>query len=57
MAIRMAWLSLSTDKRAVTAMEYCLIAAMIALVIIGSVTTLGSNVTKPLATVSNTLSK
>ena len=35
------WLSLKTDKRAVTALEYGLIAALIAVVIIASVTALG----------------
>jgi len=36
------WLSLKTDKRAVTALEYGLIAALIAVVIIASVTALGT---------------
>ena len=37
------WLSLKVDRRAVTALEYGLIAALIAGVIITAVTTLGSN--------------
>ena len=36
-------LKLSKDSRAVTALEYGLIAALIAVVIIGAVSTLGSN--------------
>ncbi len=36
-------LKLKTDTRGVTAMEYGLIAALIAVVIIGAVTTLGTN--------------
>ncbi len=35
---------LNVDKRAVTAIEYALIAALIAVVIIGAVTALGSGV-------------
>ena len=34
---------LKTDRRAVTALEYGLIAALIAVVIIGAVTTIGTN--------------
>jgi len=37
-------LALKTDERAVTAIEYALIAALIAVVIIGAVTSLGSGV-------------
>lgn len=37
-------LSLGHDKRGVSAVEYALIAALIAAVIIGVVTTLGTNV-------------
>jgi pilus assembly protein Flp/PilA len=36
------WLALKTDRRAVTALEYGLIAALIAGVIITAVTTIGS---------------
>ena len=37
------WLALKTDRRAVTALEYGLIAAAVAVVIVGSVATLGQN--------------
>jgi len=37
------WLSLKADRRAVTALEYGLIAALIAGVIIAAVTTLGGD--------------
>lgn len=37
------WLELKTDRRAVTALEYGLIAAAVAVVIVGSVATLGQN--------------
>ena len=37
------WLELKTDRRAVTALEYGLIAAAVAVVIVGSVATLGKN--------------
>jgi len=43
-------LALKTDKRAVTAIEYALIAALIAVVIIAAVTSLGSGI-------SNTFNK
>jgi pilus assembly protein Flp/PilA len=36
---------LKFDKRAVTAIEYALIAALMAVVIIGAVTALGKNIT------------
>jgi len=45
----------NVDKRAVTAIEYALIAALIAVVIIGAVTTLGSNLSKTFGNVSNEL--
>lgn len=45
------WLALRLDKRGVTAMEYGLIAALIAVVIIGAVTTIGTN----LSTVFNAI--
>jgi pilus assembly protein Flp/PilA len=48
-------LSLKMDKRAVTAIEYALIAALIAVVIIGAVSTLGTNVSKTFATVGNAI--
>jgi pilus assembly protein Flp/PilA len=40
------WLALKTDRRAVTALEYGLIAALIAGVIITAVTTLGTNISQ-----------
>lgn len=39
-----AYWSLTQDRRAVTALEYALIAGLVAVVIVGAVTTLGSNV-------------
>ena len=46
---------LKFDKRAVTAIEYALIAALIAVVIIGAVTTLGGNVSNTFSKVANSL--
>jgi pilus assembly protein Flp/PilA len=43
---------LKVDRRAVTAIEYALIAALIAVVIIGAVTTLGKNVSTTFGTVA-----
>jgi pilus assembly protein Flp/PilA len=43
------------DKRAVTAIEYALIAALIAVVIIGAVTAIGSRASTTFATVANEL--
>ena len=37
------WIELKTDKRAVTALEYALIAAVVAAVMVGGATTLGTN--------------
>jgi pilus assembly protein Flp/PilA len=48
--IVMTWLALTRHRRAVTAMEYALIAAMVALGIIGAVTSMGT-------TLSTTFSK
>lgn len=47
--------ALNVDKRAVTAIEYALIAALIAVVIIGAVSTLGKNVSNTFNTVSSEL--
>ncbi len=47
--------ALKLDKRAVTAIEYALIAALIAVVIIGAVTTLGKNVGNTFNTVASEL--
>ena len=43
------------DHRAVTAIEYALIAALIAVVIVGAVTTLGSQVSSTFNNVSSEL--
>jgi pilus assembly protein Flp/PilA len=43
------------DERGVTALEYALIAALIAVVIIGAVSVLGSSVSKVFSTVANTI--
>lgn len=40
----MTYLSLKTDRRAVTALEYALIAGLVAVVIVTAVTTLGTNI-------------
>ena len=49
------WLELKVDRRAVTALEYGLIAALIAVVIIGAVTTLGKNLSTTFTTVSTAI--
>ena len=49
------WLELKTDKRAVTALEYALIAALIAGVIVTAVTTLGTTVSGKFASVASSL--
>ena len=46
---------LKIDKRAVTAIEYALIAALIAVVIIAAVTTLGSKISNTFNAVSSEL--
>jgi pilus assembly protein Flp/PilA len=43
------------EKRGVTALEYALIAALVAVVIIGGVSLLGTNVSKVFSTVANTI--
>lgn len=48
-----AWLELKTDKRAVTALEYGLIAALIAAVIVTAVTTLGTRLNTTFTNVGN----
>ena len=50
-----AWLELKVDRRAVTALEYGLIAALIAVVIIGGVTTVGTKISADLVKVGNAL--
>ncbi len=46
------WLALKTDARAVTALEYGMIAALIAAVIIGTVATLGTQLETAFTNVS-----
>ncbi len=47
------WLSLRTDRKGVTALEYGLIAALIAVVIITAVTTVGTNLTATFNTIAS----
>ena len=49
------WLALKTDRRAVTALEYGLIAALIAVAISGVVTTLGTKLAGVFTTISGSL--
>ena len=49
------WLTLRFDQRGVTAMEYGLIAALVAVVIITTVTTLGTNLQAIFASISTAL--
>ena len=49
------WLELKTDRRAVTALEYGLIAALIAGVIVTAVTGLGTKLITTFQTVTNAL--
>ncbi len=51
----MTWLALKTDRRAVTALEYGMIAALIAAVIVGTVATLGGQLETAFTTVSTAL--
>ncbi len=50
-----AWIQLKTDRRAVTALEYGLIAALIAGVIVTAVVTLGTTLTTTFTTLSGIL--
>jgi pilus assembly protein Flp/PilA len=45
----------SSDKKGVTALEYALIAALIAVVIIGAVSLLGIDISSVFSTVANTI--
>jgi pilus assembly protein Flp/PilA len=54
-AIALKLNELKVDKRAVTAIEYALIAALIAVVIIGAVSTLGKNISSTFNTVASEL--
>ena len=51
-AYLMTWLQLGTDRRAVTALEYGLIAALIAGVIVVAVTSVGTHVTTTFSTLA-----
>ena len=44
LAIKQLWISITKDQRAVTAVEYAMIAALIAAVCVTAVTTLGTNI-------------
>jgi pilus assembly protein Flp/PilA len=46
---------LKTDRKGVTALEYGLLAALIAVVIIAAVTTLGKNLSSIFSTIANTI--
>jgi pilus assembly protein Flp/PilA len=50
-----AWLELKVDRRAVTALEYGMIAALIAVVIVGTVSTLGGKLNAAFNSVSTAL--
>ena len=49
------WLELKTDKRAVTALEYGLIAAVVAAVMVVGATTLGTNLSSKFTSLAGTL--
>ncbi len=51
------WIALKTDRRAVTALEYGLIAGLIAVVIIGVLTTMGSGLNTKFGLISTALTK
>jgi pilus assembly protein Flp/PilA len=53
--LRASLQKLTTDRRAVTAIEYALIAALIAVVIIAAVTSLGTNVSSTFNSVASEL--
>jgi len=46
---------LKSDTRAVTAMEYGMIAALIAIVIVAAVTTVGTNLTAVFSSIGNSI--
>jgi len=50
-----ALINFKRDEEGVTALEYGLIAALIAVVIIGAVTTLGSNLTQTFTNIGSSL--
>ena len=49
------FLGFGRDKRGVSAVEYALIAALIAVVIIGTVSTLGTNIKSVFSTIGATI--
>jgi pilus assembly protein Flp/PilA len=49
------WLELKTDRRAVTALEYGLIAAVVGGVILAGFTTLGTSINTAIGTVAKTI--
>jgi pilus assembly protein Flp/PilA len=49
-------MSLKNDRRGVTAIEYALIASLIAVVIIGALGTLGSDITSSFQLIGSTIS-
>ncbi|MGA3402009.1 MAG: Flp family type IVb pilin [Acetobacteraceae bacterium] len=49
------WLELKTDRRAVTMLEYGLIAALIAAVCVGAVTTLGTDIQGKFNTIAGSI--
>jgi len=51
-AYLMTWMQLNTDRRAVTALEYGLIAALIAGVIVTAVALVGTNLTSTFSTLA-----
>jgi pilus assembly protein Flp/PilA len=50
-----SFVTLGNDRRGVTALEYGLIAALIAAVIVGGVTTLGTNMSTMFTTLSGSI--
>jgi len=49
------WLALKADKRAVTALEYGLVAALIAVAIIAALTKLGGNMNSTFNNIATTI--
>jgi pilus assembly protein Flp/PilA len=49
------WLALRTDRRAVTALEYGVIAGVLAVVVVTAFTTLGTGLNNAFTSVSNQL--
>jgi pilus assembly protein Flp/PilA len=50
-----AWLAMKADRRGVTMLEYGLIAALIAAVCVGAVTTLGTRISTGFTNVSGSI--